>query len=142
MGTDQNATLVRRYFEECLNRAGGPDQQRALAVLDELLTPDFVMQFNSRPDAQARRGLDQLKKFVVGHASSFVNDRWTINALVAEGDQVACWWRIQATDAASGKPIDLDAADFYRVRDGRLAELRRFLDFDTLNQQRPRAEPR
>jgi ketosteroid isomerase-like protein len=55
-------------------------------------------------------------------------------------DAAACRWRIQTIYARTGNPVDVRAADFFRVRDGRLAELRRFLDFESLNRQtRPRA---
>jgi hypothetical protein len=46
-------------------------------------------------------------------------------------------WRagglFQARHAKSGNPIDVRAADFFTVRNGRLAELRRFLDFESLD---------
>jgi hypothetical protein len=45
-------------------------------------------------------------------------------------------WRLQATHADTGNPIDLRAADFFSIENGQLAELRRFLDFHSLNQQR------
>jgi len=135
LSAEQNASLVRRYFEECVSGASGPDQQRALAIVDELLTDDFVMFYNNETDAEAARGRDRHKKFLIDHARHFPDDHWTIEALVADGEIVACQWRIQSNHARTGNRIDVRAADFFRVRDGRLAELRRFLDFTSLGQQ-------
>ena len=135
MSATQNASLVRRYFEECVNGAGGPDQGRALAIVDELLSPDFMMFFNNDTDAEATRGRDLHKEFLVEHARNFPNDHWTVEALLAEEEAAACQWRIQSNHARTGNAIDVRAADFFRVRDGRLAELRRFLDFKSLDRQ-------
>lgn len=134
MSAEQNASLVRRYFEECVSPATGPNQERALAVADELLTDDFVMFFNNATDAEATRGRDAHKEFIAGHARTFPEDHWTIEALVADEGSVACRWHFQSSHG-TGNRIDVRAADFYRVRDGRLAELRRFLDFRSLDRQ-------
>jgi ketosteroid isomerase-like protein len=139
---EQNAALVRRYFVECVTGASGPDQQRALAVVDELLNADFVMFYNNETDAEAARGRQRHKEFLIEHASNFPDDHWTVETLVADEMVVACRWRIQANHAKTGNPIDVRAADFFSVRDGRLAELRRFLDFESLDRQvRPPAAP-
>jgi ketosteroid isomerase-like protein len=138
MSTQQNLSLVRRYFTECVSGASGPDQHRALAVVDELLRADFVMFYNNETDAEAAHGRERHKEFLVEHARTFPDDHWTVEALVADEEMVACQWRIQATHAETGNPIDVRAADFFRVRNGRLAELRRFLDFASLgHQERP-----
>jgi len=102
----------------------------------ELLSVDFVMSYNNETDAEAARGRERHKEFLVRHARNFPDDHWTVEALVADEEMVACQWRIQATHAETGNPIDVRAADFFRVRNGRLAELRRFLDFESLDQQR------
>ena len=140
MSAKQNAALVRRYFEECVSGASGPDQDRALGMVDELLTDDFVMSYNSDNDAEATRGRERHKEFLVEHARAYPDDHWTVEALIADEALVACQWRIQATYAETGRPIDVRAADFFQVRDGRLAELRRFLDFRS-RQSRPPSAP-
>ena len=139
MSAEQNAALVRRYFTDCVNRVG-PDQHRALAIVDELMSSDFVMVYNNETDAEAVRGRERHKEFLVEHARNFPDDHWTVEALVADEEVAACQWRIEATHARTGNPIDVRAADFFIVRDGRLAELRRFLDFKSFHGQlRPRA---
>jgi ketosteroid isomerase-like protein len=135
MSTEQNLSLVRRYFTECVSGASGPDQHRALAVVDELLSSDFVMFYNNEAEIEAAHGRGRHKKFLVRHARTFPNDRWTVEALVGNEEMVACRWHFQATHAKTGNPIDVRAADFFSVRNGRLTELRRFLDFESLDRQ-------
>ncbi|HEV8544769.1 MAG TPA: nuclear transport factor 2 family protein [Candidatus Limnocylindrales bacterium] len=96
MSIEQNATLVRRYFEECVNRVNGPDSQRALAVVDELMTDDFVMFYNNDTEEQAACGRVSHKEFLVEHARAYPDDHWTIEALVADAEVVACQWRIRS----------------------------------------------
>ena len=134
MSAEQNASLVRRYFEECVSNVNGPDQGRSLAMVDELMSDDFVMLYNSDTDT-ATRGRDAHKQFLVDHAQSFPDDRWTVEVLISDEHSAACQWRIQSSHDRTGASIDVRAADFYRVRDGRIAELRRFLDFKSLGRQ-------
>jgi ketosteroid isomerase-like protein len=133
--SDQNAALVRRYFSECVNRLNGGDQVHALSVLDEILAADFAMAYNNEDPAKAERGPAAHKDFVIEHAQAYPEDAWTIEALVAHDETVACQWRITAKHAATGRSIDVRAADFFVIRNGRLAELRRFLDFADLRRQ-------
>ena len=129
------ADLVRRYFAECVPAATERDEPRLQALLDELLTDDFAMAYNGEADGDAGRGLEDHRRFLVEHAEAFQDDRWTIEAIVADEERVACWWRIVARHAPTGRRIDIHAADFFLVRAGRLAVLRRFLDFASLRQQ-------
>ena len=135
MSTEQNVALVRRYFSECVSGASGPDQHHALAVADELLSADFVMFYNNQTDAEAARGAERHKEFLVEHARAFPDDRWTVEALVADEETVACQWRFQGNHAKTGNAVDVRAADFFTVREGRLSEVRRFLDFESFGRQ-------
>jgi ketosteroid isomerase-like protein len=142
MPTEQSAELVRRYFRDCVNAINGPDRDQALAIVDELLTDDFTMSYNNETDAEAAGGRERHKAFLIEHAEAFPDDNWAIEALVADEEVVACQWRIQANHAKTGNRIDVHAADIFRVRDGRLAELRRFLDFKSFERQLRRQEAR
>jgi steroid delta-isomerase-like uncharacterized protein len=135
VATEENLALVRRYFTECVSPASGPDQRRALALVDELLTDDFVMRYNDDAEADALRGRERHKEFLAQHARNLPDDTWTIEALVADDDVVACRWRFRGTHARTGNAVEAVAADFFTVRDGRLAELRRFLDFKSFERQ-------
>lgn len=134
MPVDQNVAIVRRYYEECANDRS-PNKQQALELTHELLTTDFAMRYNHTPAGDAPQGRDHHKEFLVGHARAFPGEHWTIEALVADEETVACQWRVQATHAETGNPMDLRGADFFTVRNGQLAELHRLLDFQTLQEQ-------
>lgn len=135
MSSEESVALALRYYQECTPDDGDPEKQRALQVVDEILSPDFTMYFSGDTDAEASYGRDEHKKFLVRHTGFFPGERWTVEAMVADEQTVACRWRCQATHSATNNPIDIHAADFFTVRDGRLAVLRRFLDFSTLDDQ-------
>lgn len=135
MAVEHNRSLVERYFSDCVSRVNGPDRAAALAIVDELMTPDFAMTYNSDDPSRADRGSKRHKAFLIEHGRSYPNDTWTVETIVADAETVACVWRIRARHADSGTTIDVRAGDFFRVRDGRLSELRRFLDFEDLHRQ-------
>jgi len=126
--------LVRRYFE-AVNNVGGAQPDAALGIVDDVTADDFVMAYNNDADADAMRGRDRHKDFLVEHAHDVVDDRWTIETLVEGDDIVACIWRTRGRHAETGKPLDVRGADFFTVRGGRLAELRRFMDFESAEEQ-------
>jgi ketosteroid isomerase-like protein len=137
MSSHPNAAIAARYYEECANDYGDPDKTRAMEGVDELLAPDFVMRYNGDRDDEAMRGIDRHKQFLIDHTRSYRGERWTVEAIVADDRTVACRWRLLARHTESGNAIDLRAADFFTLEDGRFATLHRFLDFKTLDEQRP-----
>jgi ketosteroid isomerase-like protein len=140
--SERNAALVRRYFTDCVSRASGPDQAAALAVLDEVMSSDFVMVYNDETDAEAMRGRERHKEFLIEHVRNLPDDTWTVEALVADEMTVACAWRFEGSHSTTGNRVEARAADFFTVRDGRLAELRRFLDFKSFERQLRKRSPR
>jgi ketosteroid isomerase-like protein len=129
MSTERNEALVRRYFSQCVSGVTGPDRDGALSHVDELMSDDFVMAYSYETPGEAGLGRERHKEFLLGHAEAFPEDHWTVEALVADEAMVACEWRFRGRHAESGNQIDVLAADFFSVRDGRLTELRRFMDF-------------
>jgi ketosteroid isomerase-like protein len=134
MSTDTNMTLVRRYYAECANDPS-PNKQQGLMVVDHLLSPDFAMAYNNDIDDKVAHGRDRHKAFLIDHARTFPGEHWTVERMIADEQTVACRWRVQATHAETGNPMDLRGADFFTIAHGQLAELHRFLDVQTLMQQ-------
>ena len=134
MSAEHNIATVRRYYQECAND-GDPHKTQALVVVNEILSTDFAMAYNDQRDGEAGRGRDAHKAFLTGHAQMFPWEHWTIDAIVADEQLVACRWHVHATHADTGNPVDLWGADFFTIRQGQLADLRRFLDFATLREQ-------
>ena len=136
MPREQNIALALRYYEECPPDDGDPEKKRASYVADEILSDDFTMYFNGEADDEAMQGRQAHKGFLIAHTQAFGGERWSVEAIVADENTVACQWRCKATHRETNNPIDILAADFFTVRDGHLAVLRRFLDFETLEDQR------
>lgn len=110
MSTDQNKTVVRRYFEEYHN-------DRRLELLDELVAEDL-----RGPTAKAQAMV----------ARAFPGYRIVVGHQVAEGEVVATVWSARGTHEgpwdspagtveATGRSIEWTASTTLRVVDGRLA---------------------
>ena len=54
--------------------------------------------------------------------------RYEVPHLVAEGDRAACIIRIFFRKSARDRILQTDIADFYSFRDGRIAQIRQFMD--------------
>src|ERR1700730_5006789 len=103
--SDNNKAVVRRYYEEVLNK-------RHIDVLDEIAVEDYVEhdpfpgQGNGRADLKARVGT------LFG---AFNPLHFAIEDVIAEGDKVVVRWTNAGTDSGAG-------SDIHVVRDGRIAE--------------------
>jgi len=123
----QNKTLIRRLYDE-INR--GND-----AILDELLTPDFVSHGGyAFPIMVGVRGV---KEVVASVRSALPDLTFTVNQLVAERDRVVARGTVRGTHTGaplfgappSGKQVTWTGIAIWRVSNGKLAE-RWFTDDD------------
>lgn len=133
--------LVGAGARECTGHDGDdgdPEKHRPLRAADEILSADFTMHFNATMMLRRCMAWTSTRSLLVAHTRAFGGERWSVEAIVADEKTVTCRWRCQATDSDTKNPIDIRGADFFSVRDGRLAALHRFLDFDTLGDQRSR----
>src|SRR5215472_10450321 len=116
-GAETNKAIIRRYYEEVLN-------QRNLTIIDELFAPDFT----SHPrtgDIDLQTYVEAIKRSFLAFPDLYV----TIEAQVAEGDEVATRWIAHGTHQGvfgsvqpTGKPIALAAMHFHRLTDGKIVE--------------------
>ena len=114
----QNKRTVRRLYEEAGN-------QGRLEVLDEIAWPDHVEHY---PFPGQTQGVEGLKQRISMIRAAF-NPQFTIEHMVAEGDQVAVMWSNVGTHVGAwfgfsptGKSITTRGVDIHLLRDGRLAE--------------------
>ena len=56
MSSEESVALALRHYQECTPDEGDPEKQRALQVVDEILSPDFTMYFSGDADAEASHG--------------------------------------------------------------------------------------
>ena len=118
----QNKELVRRFMEEVQN-------EHRYESIDELCQPDQLLDHPEIPEPV--RGTDILREKVQQMEVALPNMHFTIEDLVAEGDQVAVRFTLRGTQTgpfgpvkASGKSIDQSGMTVYDVRDGKLAAAR------------------
>jgi steroid delta-isomerase-like uncharacterized protein len=121
MSTEQNKTLVRRYWEEVWNKGN-------LAVVDELIATDFDGHpLPGEPDFG--RGPAGQKQLVGMYRTAFPDLRMTIEDMTAEGDRVVVRWTARGSQTgemmgipATGKHTTVTGMFMGRVAAGKIAE--------------------
>ena len=110
MSTEQNKAVVRRLMEEA--------ERGNLAVIDELVAPDFV--FHNPGDPSVGGGPEGYKRWMAQQQSEVRDARITVEDQLAEGDKVATRFTVRGTHAASGKPVVVTVIAIDELRDGRV----------------------
>lgn len=119
MAAADNKAILHRYAEEIWNQGN-------LAVVDEVLAPNVVMQVPGAPEIRSR---EDFRTFVSQLRTSFPDMQWTVKDMVAEGDLVAIHWTFHGTHrreflglAPTGKVVTMTATNFYRLRGGQIEQ--------------------
>jgi len=122
---EENKAIVRRLWEA--------ENERNLALLDELMAPDYVdnvFQFT---------GLEEYKQMQTMFTDAFPDLHETIEDIVAEGDKVCVHFKVTGTYtgeyrgfllpsgkritlAPTGKKLTIAGSLIFRMVDGRIAE--------------------
>ncbi|GAA1670154.1 ester cyclase [Kribbella sp. NPDC056951] len=123
--TEQNKALIRRFVEEVQN---GKD----FDAYDELNAPDFV-NLSSPPGVPPDR--DSGKVFLQAFAEAYPDATFTIDDMIAEGDQVVTKKTMSGTNTgdfggvpATGKHVTVQYVDIMTVRDGQIIQHWNVLD--------------
>jgi steroid delta-isomerase-like uncharacterized protein len=124
MSTDQNKTVVRRFFEEVINEG-------RYAVADELFAPTFgehgsmFGEPGPRSESGPARAIEAARRF----RSSFPDIHFTVEELVAEGDKVVVRVTFRGTHQgeymgipATGKAVQVSGVELARLASGRIVE--------------------
>ena len=108
MSIEQNKAVVRRFIEEVLDN-------QDLAVVDELLAPDYVNHL-------APGGREGFKQFNTMLRSAFpdLKIHYSVEHLIAEGDYVVARITYHITNA--GKEATGSDLSEYRVANGKIVE--------------------
>ncbi|MDA2915181.1 ester cyclase, partial [Acidobacteriia bacterium AH_259_A11_L15] len=77
--SEANKAAIRRFFEEVFNEGN-------LAVVDELVAPNYVLHDPASPDAAG--GPEGLKEIVTEYRAAFSDLRLSVDDILAEGDKV------------------------------------------------------
>ncbi|TML48144.1 MAG: ester cyclase [Actinobacteria bacterium] len=120
--------VICRFVEEVQNG-------KSEAVADELNDPAFV-NLSSPPGIPSDR--EGGKTFLFGFLNAFPDSRFTIDDMIAEGDQVVTKKTFTGTHTgefagipATGNKVTLQFVDIMRVRNGRIVE--HWLSMDQLS---------
>jgi steroid delta-isomerase-like uncharacterized protein len=126
---EANKLLVRRFFAAV--------ESGDFGVFDEVVAEDYDDHLPGQSP-----GRDTLKSYFGGLRAAFPDLRLPISQLIAEGDRVAVLNAVRGTHlgeflgiAPTGRTVDAQAFQMYRIQDGRLAEHWEVADFTTLLRQ-------
>ena len=120
MSLEKNKALARRYQEEVWGKGD-------LALIDELLTPDFID--HSLPEGMDP-GFSGAKRAVQGALDAFPDGQWTVEDLIAEGDKVVIRWKMDATHEHEFRGITI-----LRIANGKIVE--RWVNWDSMALRQP-----
>ena len=119
MSTEENKAIIRRHVEEFWN-------QGKLDVAGELHATDYVFHDSTSPEM---RGTEAYNQFAITYLTAFPDLHFTIEDLIAAGDQVVQRWSCVGTHQgelmgipASGKPVSVANNAFGRIEGGKIAE--------------------
>ena len=131
MSTEENKANVRRFTDGF--------NQKNVAVIDELCTPDYVNHDPANPQVRSR---EDYKQWFTELSAAFPDLHFTIDDILAEGDKVAYRFTLRATHSGSwrgaaptGKSTTVTGIAIARLRDGKSAELWTITDALGLVQQ-------
>ncbi len=120
MSTENNKALIRRVYEETINRGN-------LALLDELISSDYVEHDPNYP--QPVRGAEGLKQYFQTFRTAFPDLHLAIEDMVGEGDTVAVRQTARGTHQGelfgippTGKQITVTGMTCHRFVNGKLVE--------------------
>ncbi|MDQ3380301.1 MAG: ester cyclase [Actinomycetota bacterium] len=119
MSTEDNKTLVRRYFEEM-------DERRDVAIIDEFIAPDFV---NHDPPPGLTPDREGLKQMFLHFLSATPDGYHVIHDVIAEGDMVVTRVTGYGTHTGelfgippTGKQFETEGISIRRIVNGKIAE--------------------
>jgi steroid delta-isomerase-like uncharacterized protein len=123
MSTEQNLTVVRRYFDEVCNG-------RCLEVADELFTADHVYHDPSIPGiGSGPEGIKANPGPVATYQHAFSDAHWQVEDMFAHGDRVATRWVGTGTHDAdlpgippTGNQVEVHGLYIQRLTNGKIAE--------------------
>jgi steroid delta-isomerase-like uncharacterized protein len=111
--SEENKQVVRRLFEDGFNR-------EEPGVLEALVAPEYA-------DAAGGRGPGAFHQTMARLRGAFPDLHYTIDGLLAEGDQVAIHWHWSGTHRGpfrglppTGRSLTNSGAAIFHVRDGKV----------------------
>lgn len=125
---DENKALVSKFIEA--------DNFQDFETLPTYLTEDFTRHSEATPHV-ALTGRDQFVAHMKDGVHFFLDTKYNVDHMVAEGDRVAVWASYQGGVAGRGVDprIDVDVSMVYRIAGDKIAELWVMWDNNALRDQ-------
>jgi len=109
---ERNKATVHRFFEEFWNKLN-------LAVLDEIVAPNFVHQVNAKS-----RSLEAYKKLYAGFPVAYPESHYALEDMIAEGENVVIFWTWSGTVAKTGEQVtDFPGITIFYFADGKVEKI-------------------
>ncbi len=120
MATDQNKTLVRRFFDEMCNG-------RKLGIAEELFAANHVYH---DPQTPTGAGPEGMKQVIATYQTAFPDAHWDVQEMIAaENDLVVTRWIGSGTDKvglmgipATGKSLRVEGIWMHRIAQNKIVE--------------------
>jgi steroid delta-isomerase-like uncharacterized protein len=134
MSTEDNKTLMRRFYEEVMN-------QKNLAAIDDFLAPTFV-NHSALQLGMPGGGIEEVKQYVSMILTTFPDLHYTVEDMIAEGDKVVARLTVSGTQQgaflgipSTGKHATITDIEIFRIANGKAVENWVQADFLGLLQQ-------
>jgi steroid delta-isomerase-like uncharacterized protein len=121
MSTEQNKTLVRRFYEEVWNKGN-------VEFAFEVFAEDYI-RHDLRP-TQALPGPEGQRKIAADFRAAFPDLEFSVDLILAEGDLVAGRWTARGTNTGpwgsvepTGKRAEFSAVNIFRFANGKVVEI-------------------
>lgn len=118
---EKNKAVIRKLYDESFNK-------RNLALLEELISPEYI----GVGDSRGPQGFGEAARALV---AAFPDIQWKVQELLAEGDKVFIWWKVEGKQtgvfqgiAPTGKTVSSDGMAIYTLADGLVTQTRVFTD--------------
>jgi steroid delta-isomerase-like uncharacterized protein len=129
--SDANKELTSRFYQ----RVNAGD----LTVVDELLSDDFVEHEEIPGLPPTKAGVRQMLEMF---RAAFAHAQFEVDDVIADGETVGVRARLTGTHQAefmgvpaTGRPINVGIADYFRISDGTLVEHWGVMDTGAMMQQ-------
>ena len=112
---EQNKAIVRRLYEEALNK-------RNMGLLQDLVSEEFI-------GLKDKKGAAGFEEPIAPLIKAFPDIQWNIEQLIGEGDKVLVWWKWQGKHtapftafAATGKTVTNEGIAVFELKDGKITK--------------------
>jgi steroid delta-isomerase-like uncharacterized protein len=122
MSEEANRELFQRYFDEVTNKGN-------LELVDEMFAQDYVHHDPANPDPKGVVGTEDVKRHLQELLDAFPDTQFTVDGMVAEGDDICVRWTATCTHTGdyfgippTKKSAVITGMNTWRVSDGKAVE--------------------